>query len=82
MTDAEVLSVVAEVAREHVGYTGPLTPTMRLVEDLDLDSIQALTLAVEVENRLRVAIDPDSETGISTVGDLVRVVREKLDDRR
>ena len=80
MNDREILAAIAEVAREHVGLRGTLSPAQRLVEDLDLDSIKALTLAVEVENRFRVAIDPDSEASIVTVGDLVRVVREKLDD--
>jgi acyl carrier protein len=82
VTDAEILAGIAAVAREHVGYAGGLEPSQRLVEDLDLDSIKALTLAVEVENRFRVIIDPDSEASIVTVGDLVRVVREKLDDAR
>jgi acyl carrier protein len=80
VTDAEILAGVAAVAREHVGYEGELSPSQRLLEDLDLDSIKALTLAVEVENRFRVVIDPESEASIVTVGDLVRVVREKLDD--
>ncbi len=80
MTEREILVVIGDVAREHVGFSGTLSAEQRLVEDLDLDSIKALTLAVEVENRFRVAIDPDSEASIVTVGDLVRVVREKLDD--
>ncbi len=68
------------MARRHVGYMGPLDLGSRLVEDLELDSIKALTLAVEVENRFRIAIDPDSEAEIATVGDLVRVVRTKIHD--
>lgn len=82
MTDSEILAGIADVARCHLGYEGPLDPGMRLAEDLELDSIKALTLAVEVENRFRIAIDPDSETGIATLGDLVRVVRGKLDEPR
>jgi acyl carrier protein len=76
----EILEGVAQVAREHLGFTAPLSPEMRLVEDLSLDSLRLLTLAVEVENRFRVCLDPDDEATIETVGDLVAVLGRKLDD--
>lgn len=63
------------------GEGGPaleLHPELRLAEDLALDSIQRLTLAVEVENRFRVCLDPEDEEGIETVGDLADVVGTKL----
>ena len=47
---------------------------MRLVEDLELDSLRLLTLAVEVENRFRVAFEPEDDEEIVTVGDLVDAV--------
>jgi len=78
MNEAEILAGVAEVARVHLGWEDPLTPDMRLVEDLRLDSIRLLTLAVEVENRFRVRLDELDEGGIETVGDLVATVRRKL----
>lgn len=53
---------------------------MRLVEDLELDSLKALTLALEVENRFRICIDPELEAKIETVGDLVSAVRQLLAD--
>ena len=81
MTGAEVLAAIEEVAREHVGFSGELRREQRLVEDLELDSLKALTLAVEVENRFRVRLDPEVEAGIETVGDLVDVVRELLGER-
>lgn len=72
------LQGIAEVAREHVGWQGELSPELRLVEDMRLDSLSLLTLAVEVENRFRVALDQDDEAGIETVGDLVRIIDRKL----
>lgn len=78
MNDDEILAGVRSVAREHLGYGGDLAPGMRLVEDLELDSIRLLTLAVEVENRFRVRLDEVDEAAIETVGDLVAVVRRKL----
>ena len=78
LTRQEILAGIAEVARIHLGWDGPLDPELRLVEDLELDSIKSLTLALEVENHFRVCLD--EEAGIVTVGDLVRVVEEHLDD--
>lgn len=75
---AAILAGIAEVAREHVGWRGELAPGMRLVEDLRLDSLRLLTLAVEVENRFRVRLDPPDEERIRTVGDLAAIVAEKL----
>jgi aryl carrier-like protein len=44
-TPAAILAGIGEVAREHLGWEGAVTPEMRLVEDLRLDSIRLLTLA-------------------------------------
>lgn len=74
MTPEEILAGIEAVAREHIDFEGDLRPEMRLVEDLELDSLGALTLAVEVENRFRIRLDPEIEAEIETVGDLVRVV--------
>ena len=81
MTDAEILAAVEQVARDHVGWQGHLRPEMRLAEDLELDSLKTLTLAVEVENRFRICLDVDSEAQIVTVGDLVATVGRKLEER-
>jgi acyl carrier protein len=74
----DILEGVAEVARQHLGWEGPLTVDMRLIEDLRLDSVRLLTLAAEVENRFRVILDEADEAAIVTVGDLVEMVRRKL----
>ena len=81
MSSEAILAGVAEVARVHLGWEDPLTPDMRLVEDLRLDSIRLLTLAVEVENRFQVRLDELDEGGIETVGDLVETVKRKLGER-
>jgi len=77
LTREEILDGIAEVARIHLGWREPLNAELRLVEDLELDSIKSLTLALEVENHFRVCLD--EEAGIITVGDLVKVVEEHLD---
>jgi len=78
MREDAILAGIADVARRHLDWQGPLTAEMRLVEDLRLDSIRLLTLAAEVENRFRVLLDEADEAAIETVGDLVAIVRRKL----
>ena len=79
MRDDEILAEIAAVARTHVGYDGPLGPHLRLVEDLKLDSLKALTLAVEIENHFRICLDSERDEQVITVGDLVDEVRRLLD---
>jgi len=78
VNDAEILAGVAAVARQHLDWTGEIRPEMRLVEELQLDSLKLLTLAVEVENRFRICLDEADEAGIVTVGDLVAAIRRRL----
>jgi acyl carrier protein len=79
MSDRDgILEGIAEVAQKHLEWSGSLTPEMRLVEDLELDSLKALTLALEVENHFRVCLDPDA--AIETVADLVAAIQEHIDD--
>jgi acyl carrier protein len=78
VSDAEILAAIGEVAREHLDLPAGIRPELRLVEDLHLDSIKLLTLAVEVENRFRVRLDEEDESSIVTVGDLVAAVRRRL----
>lgn len=74
----EIIAGISEVAMTHLAWRGPLRVEMRLVEDLELDSIKALTLALEIENRFRVRLD--EEAGLETVGDLVDAVKRHLGD--
>ena len=78
VSDAQIIDSIAEVARLHLGWTGELRPEMHLVEDLELDSIKRLTLALEVENHFQICLD--EEAAILTVGDLVEIIRERLDE--
>ena len=77
LDDAAILAGIREVAHNHLEWRGELAPEMRLVEDLELDSLKSLTLALEIENRFRVYLDHEGE--MITVGDLVAAIRSQLD---
>lgn len=74
LSDSQILDGITEVAWQHLGWKGELRAEMRLVEDLELDSLKTLTLAIEVENHFRICLDEEAE--ILTVGDLAAIIRD------
>jgi len=82
LSRAAILDGIAAVARQHLparlGDVATLSPEARLVEDLGLDSLDLFTLAAEVENRFRVALDAGDEAAIITVADLAERIERKL----
>ncbi len=78
MQDDEILDAITGVARDKLDLERELSADMRLVEDLELDSIRLLTLAMEIEDRFKICLDEEDEESILTVADLVGVVRRKL----
>jgi acyl carrier protein len=77
MTDDELRAGIAEVARLHLGYDGPLTDELPLIEALRLDSVRLLTLVAELENHFKIILEEGDEAGIETVGDLMAVLRRR-----
>ena len=77
MNRQQVLEEIEAIANRHLGRPGVLKPEMDLVEDLELDSLLLLTLAVEVENHFEICLEQDEEAGIRTVDDLVDIVLRK-----
>ncbi len=73
-TRSQILEEIRAIAAETLDWRGKLVDETRLVEDLELDSLRALTLVIEIENRLRVRIEPEDESGLDTIGDLLDVV--------
>ncbi len=74
---------IVELARREgatAEETEALAPDMRLVEDLELDSIRRLSLAVAVEDRFRICLDEEDEMEIVTLGDLAAAVERKLSE--
>ena len=58
-----------------------VTPEARLVEDLDLDSIDAIDLAVKVQDLTGKRLAEDDLRSLSTIGDLVTVVEKMLHEQ-
>ena len=55
-----------------------LRPSAHLVDDLDLDSIDAVDLAVRVEERTGLALNEADLKSIQTIQDIVDLIDERL----
>ncbi len=79
-SSAEILRRLGELARPHLSprtaplADGGLTPSLRLIEDLQLDSLAQLALLVEIENDFEIALEPEDEAELATVADLISVI--------
>lgn len=80
-SNEEILAEIGALARRHLDLSGQIEPATRLVEDLELDSVRLLTLAIEIEDHFRICLDPEDEQGMVTVTDLVEAVASKLRSR-
>ncbi len=78
LNDAEIEAAVVDALRKHCGVQKPIRAESRLAEDLGLDSVGLLTLAVEVENFYRVRLGEDPEHPPRTVADITTLVKQRL----
>ncbi|MEL7059768.1 MAG: acyl carrier protein [Acidobacteriota bacterium] len=77
MTREEIQAAIAEDVREELDWEGEVHDAVRLIEDLQLDSIKLLSLAMRIEDRFRIALDETDEQALVTIGDLVDLVETK-----
>jgi acyl carrier protein len=76
MTDQELLEVIAEIIVEFTGVpASDVTPEASLVEDLDVDSLLMVEIAVTAQDKLGVEIPDDELGGLKTVQDVVSYVQ-------
>jgi acyl carrier protein len=81
-----ILDQIEALARRHLGAEEklealrPLRPEMRLAQELELDSLDMTTLAIEVEEHFGILLDAEDEEQIETLGDLVAAIRRQLED--
>ena len=55
-----------------------VTPEAKFIEDLGADSLDIVELVMALENAFNTQIPDDDAEGLSTVGDAIRYVEEKL----
>ena len=76
--DTRVLEEIRRIARVDLEFTGELLPSARLNEDLHLDSMAMIIVAVGLENLFRVKLQEEDATQLLTVSDLVKLVVQRV----
>ena len=77
----EVFSELRRVLATEFGFDETvLTPATRVIDDLDLDSIDFVDMAVALEVRLGRKLKEDDLGRIRTLQDVVDVIERKLHD--
>jgi acyl carrier protein len=74
----QVLEELRRIARVDLDYAGTVELTQRLKEDLQLDSMAMIIVAVGLENRFRVKLNEGDAGAIVTVADLVKLVEKRV----
>lgn len=76
--DTRVLEEIRRIARVELDFTGEVLPAARLNEDLHLDSMAMIIVAVGLENVFRVKLQEEDAGQILTVADLVQLVVQRV----
>ncbi len=76
MTDQEILTGLAEIVDEVAGVPADqVTPEKTFVDDLDIDSLSMVEIAVAAQDKFGVEIPDDQLKDLKTVQDVVDYVR-------
>lgn len=81
-SQVEVLEELARIAQRNLEVEVVLTPALRLQEDLQLDSMQMIIVAVGLENRFKVKLGEEDAPALKTVGDLCALVVRRVKEQR
>lgn len=76
--ERQVLEEVRRIAQDELDYQGVIESASRLKEDLELDSMAMIVVAVGLENHFRVKLHETDAGALVTVADLARLVERRL----
>ncbi|MFN8607699.1 MAG: phosphopantetheine-binding protein [Vulcanimicrobiota bacterium] len=76
----DIWKLTEDTLRQQCRVSGPIEAETRLREDLGLDSLALLTLAVAAEDHFRICLNEDPHSPPATVGDFVALVEARLRD--
>jgi acyl carrier protein len=79
MTEAEILERIRAIFKENFDIDPAIvTPQAHLFEELDLDSIDAVDLAIKLQEMTGRRIKPEEFKAVRTVGDVIAAVESLL----
>ncbi|CAM2192776.1 Acyl carrier protein 2 [Paraburkholderia kururiensis] len=79
MTEADILERIRAIFHENFAIDPVrVTPEAHLFEELDLDSIDAVDLAIKLQEMTGRRIKPEEFKSVRTVGDVIAAVESLL----
>ena len=79
MTETEILERIRAIFSENFAIDpARVTPDAHLFDDLDLDSIDAVDLAIKLQEMTGRRIKPEAFKSVRTVGDVIGAVEALL----
>lgn len=81
MTEEAILRGIHRVLREHLGIDREVPVETQIGRDLRLDSLQRLTLVVELESYFRISFADGDDLGLESLRDLARLIGRRLQER-
>lgn len=78
----DLLAQLRLILRERLRITHPVELETDLFGELQLDSMQLLSLVVELENHFECCFDAGDEAQLRTVADLVTLIEHRQDARQ
>ena len=79
MATQDVAEGLREIMAARLGLPAEqLVPEARLVEDLGLDSLDAVELAISVERKFEIEVPEEELTKLKTVADMVALVESRV----
>jgi len=77
VSNEEILNGLAEIVEEIAGVdAGDVTPEKSFVDDLDIDSLSMVEIAVQAEDKFGVKIPDDQLAELKTVKDAVDYIAQ------
>lgn len=76
---AELRALIADVLEVPLDE---VTESSRFIEDLDVDSLASLQIAVQVEKRFGVSIGQTHLASVNLVGDMWKLVESQMSEKR
>ncbi len=81
MTEQEILAGLGEIVEEIAGVPADeVTPNKSFVDDLDIDSLSMVEIAVAAQDKFGVEIPDDQLKDLTTVQDVVNFVTKNASD--
>ncbi len=79
MATQDIAEGLREIMAARLGLPAEqLVPEARLVEDLGLDSLDAVELAISVERKFDIEVPEEELTKLKTVADMVALVQSRV----